>query len=104
MKKAVLFSLLLAALIALGIPGAAFAQGSSHTIAISCVIPAIPGVNAPLIEGETQNIISSQTETKAKAEETKPQMPEMIQESASQAQTNNSGEKALVVVKTLYSR
>lgn len=103
MKKAALFSLL-AALITLVITPGAFAQGNRQSIAISCVIPAIPGVNAPLIEEEAEDLVSAQAEAKAKGEETNLQMPEMIQESQSKAQINDRGEKSLTLVKTLYSR
>lgn len=85
--------------------GAAFA-GDSFTIAVSCTIPAIPGVNAPLIEEEI-----SKTDTQATApqevnlqKETSQPASETIQQAVQEEKVITSGQKPTMIVKTIYDR
>lgn len=82
----------------------------SFSVPVTCIIPAVPGVNAPLIEEDTpkpsantnyQQGITIKDEIKS---ETKEQAPTMIQEDKEQEITLAKGKTSLVIVKTIYSR
>jgi len=80
--------------------------GDGISLSISCTIPAIPGVNVPLIEEET---LKTQTDTHI-AQKTEPQKetqsetPTMIQEDNQEEKLIGEEQNSLVLVKTLYSR
>ena len=79
--------------------------GDSLSLSISCTIPVIPGVNAPLIEQETSKTVETAAQPKAKPEERiQPQTPTMIQEDSQEEKTASDGQKSAVIVKTIYSR
>lgn len=104
MKAAALFILLVAAM-ALISAESAYAEGSSHTIAISCVIPAIPGVNTPLIEQEAPKEDAAAKDFPVqRQEEISKQAPEMIQQDLKQEKKDNHSKESLVLVRTLYGR
>lgn len=94
MGKMLLRKLMVALLIVLSTAGMSQA-GDSLSLAVSCSIPAVPGLNVPLIEEETtrtepeQNTIIK-NEIK---EESKEQMPVMLVQ-----------EDTAKTVKTIYSR
>lgn len=82
--------------------GLAFA-GDSGSFYVSCTIPLIPGVNAPLIEEETvktqkDTTVQQNTEPQSQPQET---APEQIQQ---EDKTTNDNSRPLVLVKTLYDR
>lgn len=104
MKKTLLFVSLLIVLAFLS-ANTVFA-GDSLSLSISCTIPAIPGLNAPLIEEETSRIETG-TSAQQKPEsgkETQPQTPALIQQDTQEEKIISEGQKSLVTVKTLYSR
>lgn len=82
--------------------------GDNLSIPISCTIPAIPGVNAPLIEEETfkTKVDTPQPPKVESQQETQPQTksPPMIQEDSQKKKIINEDQKSLVIVKTIYSR
>ena len=80
--------------------------GDNLSIPISCTIPAIPGVNVPLIEEETFKT-KTDTPQQPKVEsqqETQPQTPAMIQEDTQGEMVISEDQKSLIIVKTIYSR
>lgn len=80
--------------------------GDSLSFSISCTIPAIPGVNAPLIE-EEKTQAKQDTPIQAKSEpqkETQTQAPTMILQDTQEEKINSEGQNSLVIVKTIYSR
>ena len=80
--------------------------GDGISLSISCTIPAIPGVNAPLIEGETLKTQTDST-TQQKIEpqaETQSQTPVMVQQDTQKEEITSEEQDSLVTVKTLYSR
>ena len=80
--------------------------GNSLSLSMSCTIPAIPGVNVPLIEEETlkPRVDTAKQEKVEPTEEPKPQAPSLIQEDAPEDKTINEGQNELVMVKTVYGR
>jgi hypothetical protein len=82
--------------------------GDSATLTVSCVIPAILGVNAPLIEGQTveRNIPTSTNEQiQPPQQNTQEPIPTIVQEDI--RITAKSGQEAdgqIVLVRTFYSR
>ena len=91
----------------LSLAGYVFA-GESVTLQFSCTIPAIPGVNAPLIEEENvqTNAESPQEPEAIPEEQTQPESesPKMIQEDSQTQYRTSDNQESLVVVRTLYSR
>lgn len=80
--------------------------GDSRSISMSCTIPAIPGVNVPLIEEktlQTEAKPASQTALDSQKEIPQP-APAMIQQDTQEEKAINESQKTLVMVKTLYSR
>lgn len=84
-------------------------KAESISLSVTCRIPAIPGVNAPLIEEEkikaeptktTQEEIKIKNEPK---EETKTQAPAMIQEDKEET-ISAEGNDSQLIVKTIYAR
>lgn len=71
--------------------------GNNASFAVSCTIPAIPGVNVALLEQE-------QIETKpvAKPQEKTPEQAQEIMQQDSQTTSTNT--QAQVLVKTFYAR
>ena len=104
MKKALTILTVLMA-IALLSTNAAFAQDNG-SIPISCIIPAIPGINEPFIEEETvktKENIYAQSKVDSQ-EEILPQSPAMMQQEDEEEQLSNKGQDNLLIVRTIYSR
>jgi hypothetical protein len=76
--------------------------GDSSTIMISCTIPAIPGVNAPLIEENAR--INAPVNSDFKVEKTEEQAISMIQQDAQVEKNIGTKDNSLVLIKTVYSR
>jgi hypothetical protein len=96
--KKITSSLVLAIMI-LSFPAFTFA-GDSASIRIGCVIPAIPGVNIPLVE-ESAAIQKEAEETEIK--QATPDLPSMFQKDEEIIRLNN-GKETFLKVKTVYSR
>ena len=80
--------------------------GDGISLSISCTIPAILGLNVPLIEEQTlktQANIHMEQKTEPQ-KETLEQSPEMIQEDTQGEKLIGEEQNSLVLVKTLYSR
>lgn len=80
--------------------------GDGLSLSVSCTIPAIPGLNVPLIEEETLKT-QADTAREEKVElqiETTEQPPQTIQEDTPKEQLTDQEQNALVMVKTFYSR
>lgn len=86
---------IISAIISLLLAGVACA-GDNLSLSISCTIPAIPGLNAPLIEEETLKVESQK--------EIQPQSPTMIQQDNQEEKLMYEEQNSLVLVKTIYSR
>ena len=71
--------------------------GDGLSLSISCTIPAIPGVNAPLIEEET-------LKTQADDSTVQSQPPVMLEEDSKEEKVTNEEQNPLAMVKTIYSR
>lgn len=78
----------------------------SFSVAVSCSIPAIPGVNAPPFETgrlETQvNTVTSETAEPQK--ENGGERALLIEEDTQKEQITGKNQKTTIIVKTLYSR
>lgn len=103
MKKG-LRNALITVMFLLSVSGAA----SAVDLQVSCTIPAIPGVNVPLIEEETkippEDYTNTQENQTAFAKTNKPpqdQTSSLIQENAQRTTTND---QPLLIVKTLYEK
>ena len=82
------------------------ARAESISLSMSCTIPAIPGVNAPLIEQEKPQAKTdnpAQLTVSAK-QETQPQTATLIQQDTKIEKETSQTENSLVMVKTFYSR
>lgn len=92
-------------IISLLLTGVAYA-GDTLSLSISCTIPAIPGVNAPLIEEETLTTKEDPNiKEKIESQEAiQPQSPAMIQQDNQEEKLMYGGQNSLVLVKTIYSR
>ena len=78
--------------------------GDSATLAISCSIPAIPGVNVPLLEEKSLRAPADiPQETTEEPEKETPQ-PMLVQDDTKEEQVTSTGQQTLVAVKTIYSR
>lgn len=82
--------------------------GNSYSIAVSCTIPAIPGVNVPLIQEKTAkpelNNNSAATDQNANLpQEEINNTPAMFQKDTEEVRWVE-GEKDIVTLKTIYSR
>jgi hypothetical protein len=80
--------------------------GEIISLSVSCTIPAIPGLNAPLIEEET---VKTEADTPAESnpDAQKPPLPEAsqtIQQDDQKKELSYQGQKSAVIVKTFYSR
>lgn len=78
--------------------------GESISMTISCTIPAIPGLNAPMIEEEIQK---ADTPVEAEAlhqKELKPEAPTTIQEDSQEEKLITEAEESFAIVKTIYDR
>jgi hypothetical protein len=73
--------------------------GESTSIRLSCIIPAVPGVNVPLVKENA----SSATETKNIEKQTNLYSQVMFQKETQETR-NTEGQKLLVKVETIYSR
>lgn len=74
--------------------------GGTFSFAVSCTVPAIPGVNAPLIEEEAIKPKEVLQETqKAEAKKDEEQIFETEEE-----QITNKTKQPMVMVKTIYDR
>jgi len=99
-------------LIIFSLAGLAEASGS-FTVSVSCSIPEIPGLNAPLIEEETTNANTAPSLTQVaveKKQNTGNEMPKnqpapaTIQEDGQVKAVLAEGEVSRAIVKTAYSR
>ncbi len=81
--------------------------GDSLNIQVSCTIPAIPGVNAPLLISETKITEVKKTEYALQNDQQntqqQPPLP-MIQEDAQKKDTSEKETNLTMLVKTLYPR
>lgn len=80
--------------------------GGGLSLSVSLTIPAIPGLNVPLIEEETLKT-GGNTAREEKVEsqkETTEQPPQTIQEDTPNGQSTDGEQNTLVMVKTFYSR
>ena len=81
--------------------------GDNLSMSISCTIPAIPGLNAPLIEEETSKTdmdvpVQSKTESQTEVQSPAPAMIE--QDTQEEKVIQEEDQKSLVMLKTIYSR
>ena len=80
--------------------GAAFADGSnSYGIMVSCTIPAIPGVNVPLVEESSKVTQNQVTTASLKKQETRENEDQLEKEQALPAEDGS-----FVITKNFYSR
>ena len=77
---------------------ATLAGNTGYSIPVSCTIPAIPGINAPLLEEET---VASGSQFSAMQEG---QIQESQERALEKEQVTTSGDNTVVVTKTFYSR
>lgn len=101
MEKILMIGLLIISLI-----GRAWAQ-DSFSISVSCSIPAVPGLNAPLIEEETPRVTETDEFTQKDAknqEEIRLESPTLLQEDKEKQIQLAEGETSTVIVQTIYSR
>ncbi|MGD9015275.1 MAG: hypothetical protein PVI33_04555 [Candidatus Omnitrophota bacterium] len=76
------------------------------SLSISCTIPSIPGVNAPLIEEES---VKTETDTPAPTtpqtqKEAPAESSQMVEQENQPQVQDNKGQKSIVVLRTIYSR
>lgn len=95
-----------ALLLILLVQATALAEGNTQTIGVSCVIPAIPGVNAPPNE---KQLIKEQAVLKEKdmpvRQDNQQEPSSVIAEDTQESRTVEQEEdSALVLVKTIYNR
>ena len=76
--------------------------GETYSLSISCVIPEIPGVNAPLIEENAR--INASVNPDYQEEKTEQQGLAMIQQDAQVEKNIGNKDNSLLLVKTIYSR
>lgn len=80
----------------------------SFTISVSCTIPAIPGVNAPLIEEETIKTGTGATAPASQEAELQNEIAQQVSQTAQPAiqeeKVVDNGQKSMVIVKTVYDR
>lgn len=92
-------------MLSMGLSHKAEAQ-DSYSIAVSCSIPAVPGLNAPIVEEETMEPMDTKQNPGSQQEETKIELAEMIRETKEEkilkAQDENSS--TAVTLQTVYSR
>jgi len=80
-------------------------EGDSFSFGESCTIPAIPGVNAPLVEEERQNTkVEASAQKEEPQKEPSAQSPALIQQDSQEEKTTAQEQKILATVKTVYSR
>jgi hypothetical protein len=83
------------------------AGNSSSTIAVSCSIPVVPGLNAPPYQRKLEAIdpaIQAKQENLQPAVTQEPQAAQFIQETKEKEITLASGNTASVAVETIYVR
>lgn len=79
----------------------------SMVYSVSCSIPEVPGLNAPLIEEETIKPqpntpeVKIDNDTKGKTEE---QISTIVEEDTGKTPSVADKEKSFIIVKTIYSR
>ena len=96
MKK----TLLLLGIMVLGVWGLSFAK-DSFSLSVSCSIPSVPGLNAPLVQGKTQIMNMNQAQNTEIKYETGGQETAMIQEEEARITlAENDADK----ITTVYSR
>jgi hypothetical protein len=105
MKNLLLTKLIFGFIMVLLMTGVALA-GNSASITVSCVIPLMPGLNAPLIE---ENELRAQADTKAEQKietqkENPETAPEMIQQDTQKETVSITDKKTPMIVKTYYCR
>ena len=100
MKKLILGILSITAIALIMAGGSALGEGNQISLSVSCVIPAIPGVNAPPFETkenvQPQKLTAGETEPTAKKES-----PNNAAQSSVIVDKRESPE---VVIKTVYNR
>jgi hypothetical protein len=75
--------------------------GDSVSIAVSCTVPVIPGVNTPLLEAQA-TIVNSASRISKNGE--LPEQTPVLQEDTEEENLNTENEKDIVLVKTFYAR
>jgi hypothetical protein len=80
--------------------GTALAGSNSYSIMVSCTIPAIPGVNVPLVVEES--VVSRNQVATTNLEEQK--APEKEDQIEKEQTLPSAQEGTLVLTKTIYSR
>ena len=105
MKNRELIKSLAALIMVLSMAGLAVA-GSTASLTVSCTIPVMPGLNAPLIEQD-----ALKTQANAKAERKIETQQELVQDGATLPQQDTNREEVVtedgnsaIIVKTYYSR
>jgi hypothetical protein len=101
--KNVLSRSLMASLIVFLSAAVGFA-GDSATLAISCSIPAIPGVNVPLVEEKSLRTPADIPQETAEEPQKETPQPMLVQDDTKEEQVTSTGQQTLVAVKTIYSR
>jgi hypothetical protein len=97
-------ALTIASIITLSFVNMVFA-GESITIPVSCSIPVVPGLNAPLIEQESTNTNTDNDATMPVEQKEESQtVPAMQQEEEGKEIILAEEKTAAVIVKTSYSR
>lgn len=76
----------------------AVSAGDSFSFSVSCSIPAIPGVNVPMLEEEK---IRPAAKDDRQAEEN---TPSQIEQDSKKEREADNGQKEMVLVKTIYAR
>lgn len=90
MNRITVYLVILIAIFVL-LQGNVFAGSNSYSIMVSCTIPAIPGVNVPLVEEESANTQQQQ----AQEEEVQVEKEQILP---------SSQEGSFVITKSIYSR
>lgn len=101
-SKVVFWALLLLLLV----QATALAEGNTQTVGVSCVIPAIPGVNAPPSEKQLIKERAVLKEMDMPARQDNQQEPSSIiaEDTQESKTTGQEGDSVLVLVKTIYNR
>ena len=82
--------------------------GDTATVGISCIIPTIPGVNAPFSDGQMlnqKNQAIPEEKINPQGQESQKETSPLLQEDSQAGETQNEeGKTQLVLVRTFYSR
>ena len=91
---------MIALVITLSVINLAMAEGPAE-IRIACTIPAIPGVNVPILK---ENPDQSVPKAKPTEEKTETSAPVMLQKETKGIHVSEEGNSVTVTVQTIYSR